>query len=146
MEKLINTKHKGDQGVAQVLSNLLSEGFQVSIPWGDLSPYDLILDTGKLLRIQVKYTSRRKNGALIIKVGSITSKNGKPTLRPHGLDPIDFIIAYDSIGRDFYILPQEIWKNIKCGQIYLRIEPSKNKQQKNIHDATHYKNAWHLVR
>jgi hypothetical protein len=143
---MINSKQKGDIGVAQILSILLSKGFCVSMPWGDSTPYDLILDTGKLLRIQVKFTSRRKNGALIVKVGSITTKNGKYHLRSHSQDPIDFIIAYDSKDHNCYVLPKDTWKNIKGGQIFLRLIPSKNKQLKNIHNAAEFKNAWHLLK
>jgi len=141
----MNTKQKGDIGVAQVLSNLLSKGFSVSLPWGDSNPYDLIVDTGKLWRIQVKSTSRRKNGVLIVKVGSITTKNGKYQLRSHGLDPIDFLIAYDSTDHNCYVLPKNIWRDIKGGQISLRLLPSRNKQKKKIHNAIPFRNAWHLL-
>ena len=143
---MITSKEKGDIGVANILSTLLAKGFRVSLPWGDSTPYDLIVDSGQLLRIQVKSTTRRKNGALIVKVGSIATKQGKYHLRSHGEDPIDFIIAYDMVGNQCYILPKRLWENIKGGQIFLRLTPSKNKQQKNIHNALQFQNAWHFLK
>jgi len=142
----MNTKQKGDIGVAKVLSALLSKGFSVCLPWGDSTPYDLIIDAGKLYRIQIKLTSKRRNGAIVVKTGSVTTKKGKPVIRSYGQDPVDYIIAYDYIDHDFYVLPKEVWSNIKGGQIFLRILPSKNKQKKNINDAAQFKNAWHLIK
>jgi hypothetical protein len=133
----MNTKRKGDIGVAGVLSSLLAQGFLVSVPWGDATAYDLVVDSGlgRLWRVQVKLTGRRHNGALIIQTSSITTKNGKRYKRIYGNDPIDFIIAYDALDQACYVLPRSVWVHLSGGQIFLRLQPAKNGQKKGVHVA-----------
>lgn len=51
----MNTKQVGDETEARILAALVSEGYSVSIPFGDNDSYDLGLDTGReLLRVQWK--------------------------------------------------------------------------------------------
>jgi hypothetical protein len=144
----MNTKRKGDIGVVQVLSSLLTQGFLVSVPWGDATAYDLVVDSGlgKLWRVQVKSTGRRHEGALVIKTASITTKNGKSYRRTYGNDPVDFIIAYDTLDQACYVLPRSVWVDLSGGQIFLRLQPPKNGQKKRVHVADQYRNAWHLLR
>ena len=44
----MNTKLKGDLGELKVASDLVSQGYTISIPFGDNSAYDLILDKNNL--------------------------------------------------------------------------------------------------
>lgn len=39
-----NKKQVGDKGEAKILSDLISRGYSVSIPFGDNDKYDLVLD------------------------------------------------------------------------------------------------------
>ena len=50
-----HTKLKGDIAAAVVIADLSKKGYYVSTPLSENSPYDLICDTGQLLKIQVKY-------------------------------------------------------------------------------------------
>lgn len=52
---LVNTKAIGNVGEARVLSELISLGIPVCLPFGDNERYDLVADfNGRLVRIQVK--------------------------------------------------------------------------------------------
>lgn len=53
----MNTKQQGNVGVAMAIAHYTSAGYEVSVPLGDSTLYDLIVDTGgNLLRVQVKST------------------------------------------------------------------------------------------
>lgn len=54
----MNSKQQGDIGVAQAIAYYTTEGYAVSLPLGDNTRYDLIIDKeGTLYRVQVKSTS-----------------------------------------------------------------------------------------
>ncbi len=60
----MNTKQTGDIGVAKAIYYYTALGYTVSIPNTDNAKYDLIVDNGKLLRVQVKTTSYKvKSGS-----------------------------------------------------------------------------------
>lgn len=52
----MNTKQQGDIGVAKAIYLYTAMGYAVSIPNTDNTKYDLIIDNGKLFRVQVKTT------------------------------------------------------------------------------------------
>mgnify|MGYP002738007242 FL=1 len=67
---LVNTKAIGNVGEARVLSELISLGIPVCLPFGDNERYDLVADfNGRLVRIQVKTVG-------------VLSKNGKVATVP----------------------------------------------------------------
>ncbi len=52
------TQRKGDLAVAQAISTFTSLGYDVALPFTESAAYDLIVDTGKVLkRVQVRYSS-----------------------------------------------------------------------------------------
>lgn len=66
----MNTKQQGAIGVARALRYFADQGYAVFIPVSDTSRYDLIVDTGEVLkRVEVKTT---------------TSSRGAIELRTHG--------------------------------------------------------------
>ena len=52
-----HTKDKGDEGLGQVIGDLMSNGVQVAIPLSEHLPFDLIAigDGGAMRRVQVRY-------------------------------------------------------------------------------------------
>ena len=59
--KNYDTKTKGEIAETFVLANLIKEGFTVSLPYGENSRYDLVIETSKgFKRIQVKYIGKIK--------------------------------------------------------------------------------------
>lgn len=54
---LSSATDKGDFAEGLLMTELLSRGYSVSVPWGHNNLYDLIVENnkGKLLKVQVKY-------------------------------------------------------------------------------------------
>ncbi|WP_207586859.1 group I intron-associated PD-(D/E)XK endonuclease [Halomontanus rarus] len=73
----MNTKQTGDETEAKIIAALISEGYSVSIPFGDNDRYDLILETGTaLLRVQCK-TGWIEDDVVRFKTASKTTYNGE---------------------------------------------------------------------
>lgn len=72
---MASTKYKGNIAETQILADLIKKGFIVSIPYGEDTRYDLVVDTGKvLLRVQCKYTTSTK-GFVFVKACSTNNWN-----------------------------------------------------------------------
>ena len=53
-----HTQRKGDTAVAQAVATFTKLGYDVSLPLTESAPYDLVVDTGAILkRVQVKYST-----------------------------------------------------------------------------------------
>ena len=71
-----NTKQTGDETEAKIIAALITEGYSVSVPFGDNDKYDLLLDTGtELLRVQCK-TGWIEDEVVRFKTGSKTTVDG----------------------------------------------------------------------
>ncbi len=62
MYNQVSTSSKGDGGLFEIMSDLHSRGYFLSLPISQHLPYDLIADDGKgnLLKIQSKFTNNNK--------------------------------------------------------------------------------------
>lgn len=61
----MTTHEKGNIGVANVIANLIEQGWQVLTPVSSVSPFDVVAyRDGEFCRIQVKYSSA-KNGKVV---------------------------------------------------------------------------------
>lgn len=130
---MTNTNKKGYITELQVLSKLLEYG-DISIPYGNNSRYDCILDyNGKLLKIQIK-TSRKidENRFFIPTENSQTNKNvtKKKKYSPNEIDYVATIY-----NNQVYLVP--ILKE-KTG-ITLSYNYPENGLKKLIHLAENYK-------
>ena len=68
------TRNQGDHGVAQALAYYASQGWPVSVPFGEGQRYDLIVDRGGVLsRVQCKST-----------LSKVRSGSYQAELRPRG--------------------------------------------------------------
>lgn len=65
----MKTKYKGNLAVGQAISRFLFEGYTVSLPLNDSQKYDIIIDNGKLEKIQCKYTSSKPKESKSYRVG-----------------------------------------------------------------------------
>lgn len=67
----VNTKHVGTITEMALALCFSKQGFTVSLPWGENSPYDLVVDTGsRFVRVQCK-TGRYVAGSIQFYVGSV---------------------------------------------------------------------------
>lgn len=126
------TKQNGDVAEAYVIYFLKKSGFNVLIPWGEDSRYDLISEkNGIFKRIQVKYVTS-KNGVLAVPIRSSNNYN----IIHYKADDIDIIAGYCPNQNKVYFIPLEFIKNKSLCK--LRLLPARNKQSKLITMASRY--------
>jgi hypothetical protein len=132
-------KQKGDLAELKVACDLRRRGYEIAIPFGEESSYDLIVDrNGRLERIQVKYADRGERSVIEVRCYSMTIVNGKVRSRtPYTLDDIDWLAVYDAkTDRCFYIPASELG-NGRFG-FTLRFAPTENHQRAGIRFADEY--------
>jgi hypothetical protein len=122
-------KARGEWAELRFMLRATELGLRVTKPWGDNSPYDLVIETsGRFLRVQVKCTRFRRGRSYKCHLDS----NG----HPYTPDQIDFIAAYVIPVDAWYILP--IKATNAQPDILLTPQNSRSKYEK-------YKEAWHLL-
>ncbi|MFO7794377.1 MAG: group I intron-associated PD-(D/E)XK endonuclease [Candidatus Nanohaloarchaea archaeon] len=133
--KTLNPKRKGEISEAVIISELMKKGLNVSLPFGENTRYDLILDNGdKLQKIQCK-TGSLKNGVVVFNTVSTTSNYSETS--GNGYDgEIDKFVVYCPDNEELYSVPIEDASN---SEMKLRIEPPGNGQKKGINWAEDYK-------
>jgi hypothetical protein len=112
-------------------------GFALSVPFGENTRYDLIIDNGQTLsRVQCK-TGRLFHGAVIWNVYSSYMHHPHPKVvhRDYRLD-VDFFAVYCPQVDSAYLVP--ISDLPMQRQASLRIEPPKNNQQRFVRYARQY--------
>lgn len=94
-------KSIGNMGEATFLAVASGKGLIVAHPFGDIAPYDFIIDNGnKLLKVQVKTANKCNN------VYYFSCKNGA-THSAYEKDSFDYLAAYCADIDTWYILPQK---------------------------------------
>jgi Holliday junction resolvase-like predicted endonuclease len=132
------TKQKGDIAEAFIAFILKQEGFNVLIPWGEDIRYDLVSEkNGVFKKIQVKYISPR-NGVLEVAMRS----SNNHSVKSYTDKEIDIIAAFNPQSRKVYFIPSGTKNKRVCK---LRLEPTKNKQQKKVVMATKYEFRFDLL-
>jgi hypothetical protein len=95
-----NIKRRGEAVEAVFLGKAALLGFVVAKPWGESHRYDLIVDSGRFLRIQVKCTTCFSHSRYCL------------SLKNNGLvytaDDIDFLAVYVLPKDTWYLLPVEM--------------------------------------
>jgi hypothetical protein len=74
-----HTKTKADIGLTSVISDLTKKGYVPCVPLSEHQPYDVvaITDDGNVFKLQVKYSSLKKNGTIEVRFRtSWADKNG----------------------------------------------------------------------
>ena len=134
----LDTKQKGNLTELQCITACYELGYSVSIPYGENSRYDFILDVdGKLLKIQVK-TSRNKktiknpNDAIVFACRSSNTNASGNVYHRYTKDQIDYFATYWD-GK-CYLIPVE-----ECSvEKTLWFAPPANGQKNMISMASDY--------
>lgn len=132
-------KQKGDLAELKVACDLRRRGYEIAIPFGEESRYDLIVDRlGRLERVQVKHTDRGNRAVIEVPCYSQTIVNGKVrSVTPYTDESIDWLAVYDApTDRCFYIPAKELGKGRRG--FTLRFEPTENRQRVGIRFADRY--------
>ena len=140
---MLNPKQRGNLTELQCISAFYEHGCHVSIPFGENSRYDFIADVeGKLLRVQVKTSSSKKNTSDAIEFSCRSSylntkgvRNAKYTDKE-----IDYFATYWK--NVCYIVPVSECSDAKT----LRFAPPANGQTKGITFACDYELGNQLIK
>lgn len=127
---------KGDYGEIMIIADLMKRGYQVSMPYGHDTLYDLVVDReGKLERVQVKYT-KSTNGSIPVRLGHDRKNKNGP--KRYSAKEIDWIAVFDeSTGRCYYV-PSSEFADGDFFLLRLRLSKPKNNQEKGIRLAENY--------
>ncbi len=131
-----NTIARGSEAELIVATKAVKNGFVVSFPISHSSEYDLIVDTGKLYRVQVKRAYKTNNHGtevLCVETRRILVKHSGvkgSVAGKYSDNGYDYLIAVDCDSNDFWVIPREIAATYKA-QIYLTSKK-----------AMAYKNEW----
>ena len=114
MPQLFNeTQIKGLTTELKCIEKFIEYGFIVSIPYGNNSRYDLLLDCGnsKYIRIQCKTAHLNENGSYTINTANSVSTMTKRTVKHYDSTQIDFIASI--IEEQLVIIPVNLISNSK---------------------------------
>jgi hypothetical protein len=130
--RIVQTCMKGNAAEAAVLNAFVERDLAVLIPFGEGQPYDLVVDlpTNGFLRIQCK-TARTRAGCL--EFNSRTTDHGRGRLPYWGL--ADMFGVYYPPSQSIYLVPV---RDVSTFHVRLRLEPTRNNQQRRIRMATDY--------
>jgi hypothetical protein len=128
----MTTARKGNTTEAAVLSALVEQDLAVLVPFGEGHPYDLVvhLRANSFLRIQCK-TARVQNGCLLFNSRSTDHGRGEGTY----LGLADLFGVYCPTTGAVYLVPVH---EVPTSVVYLRLEPTRNNQQRGIRFAANY--------
>lgn len=128
----MKTATKGNEAEAVILAALVQRGLDVCVPFGGGQPYDLMVDLGgcDVLKVQCK-TGWEIKGCIAFHTRSTDHGQGR---RPYfGLAHIFGV--YFPPTRSVYLVPLDA---VAGFQGRLRLEPTRNNQQKKIRFAADF--------
>ena len=114
-------------------------GHHVSVPFGENTRYDLVVDDGdRLLRVQCK-TGRLHNGVVVFRTASSYAHHPNPKPRQrHYQGQVDAFAVYCPRTGDVYLIPIE---DVPREAASLRVDPPLNGQRKLVRFAADYELA-----
>jgi hypothetical protein len=132
-----NTAKKGEVTESVILARLVQLGYECLIPWGHDHRYDIAIDDdGRLVRIQCK-TAREEQGYLEFNTAITYARvGGKPHVRKGYQGEADYFGVYSPETGKIYLVPVEEVPICSIGR--LRLNPTKNNQQKGVKWAKDY--------
>ena len=131
-----HTKNKGDLGVLKVKVDLFEQGYLILNPETEHAPFDIVIyNRGKFQRVQVKYRNLNIKGVLEIPFRNSYSTSKGVTTKAINKQEIDLFAVYcPQTDACYYFAPSLFNKSVA-----LRVETSKNAQQKGIHVAANFR-------
>lgn len=135
-----HTKDKGDAGLGFIIADLMSNNIQVALPISEHLPFDCIAisENNELKRISVKYRTKNKIGQLHVPLSSSWADRKGTHTKKHKKDDYDAIAIYCPTTKKCYYINMEELKQVD--NLNLRIDPTRNNQEKGIKKADNYLN------
>ncbi len=131
-------KEKGDLAELMVAADLVKRGWEIAVPWGENSDFDLIAYRGDALeRVQVKYSGRSDEIVTVLcRSHSLTNGRVRRTKR-YTADTIDWMAVYHRASdRCYYVPASELGSG--RSEITLRLAPARNNQRMRVRNAADY--------
>ena len=138
-----HTKDKGDEGLGQVIGDLMTNGVQVAVPLSEHLPFDLIAinEHGAMRRVQVRY--RTSGDATQVRChlgGSWADRNGTHK-RAFDASSVDALAIYCPSPRTFVYLRAN---ELPPAHVSLRLSKARNGQVKRTRAASDYRDPWRM--
>ena len=104
-ENAVNSKKQGDVGMCYAMAYFSKMGYTISIPITDSQDYDLIIDNGNLMKVQVKTTKFKYKGMYCVNLKTCGGNRSGQTIKNFDLNSSDllFILTDD---RNTYLIPK----------------------------------------
>jgi hypothetical protein len=126
-----DSNNKGQISEATITARLLQAGYIVLIPYGSTQRYDLVIEDadGKFWRIQCK-SAWIDDGGTVLKFDT-ANHNVTGTKRDwrHYRGQCEYFAVYSAELNKVYLVPVD---DVGTTRAHLRLEPSKNNQEKNV--------------
>ena len=137
---MAHPKTTGDTTVLAVMHALQITGYDILLPFGENTRYDLVIDNGeRLARVQCK-TGRLRGGAVRFPACSSYAHHPNPKLiRRDYIGEIDYFGVYCPETGGVYLVPIEDADVRRQGA--LRVEPARNGQERRVRLASAYEIA-----
>ena len=131
-----HTKTKGDLGVLKAQVDLYEQGYLILQPVTEHAPFDLVAYREDVFkRIQVKYKSLDKTGALTVHFRSCWADKNGTHMQAINKNAIDFYCIYcPDTNECYYLDPKNFDKSVT-----LRVKTPKNNQSSNIRYCCDYR-------
>ena len=131
-----HTKVKGDLGVLKAQVSLYEQGYLLLQPVTEHAPFDLVAyKDGLFKRVQVKYKSLDKTGALTVHFRSSWADKNGTHMKAVDKGQIDLYCIYcPETDECYYLDPKEYDKSVT-----LRVETPKNNQLTNVKFVTDFR-------
>ena len=130
-------KDVGDRTTLAVMFALREVGYEISVPFGENTRYDLVIDDGvRLSRVQCKSGRLRGGAVRWAACSSYAHHSSSREPRRDYIGQIDFFGIYCPATERVYLVPIEDVPVKREGA--LRVDPPKNGQRKFIREAAKY--------
>ena len=127
-----NFKRRGEWAELVFMARAAALGCTVLKPFGDSSRYDVVVDhRGRLVRVQVKSASVRKDGRITVQFVTTRSTRYKAS-------DVDYLAVYVLPADTWYIIPIRA----VAGCDYIRFHPN---EVTNSTRFEKYRECWHLL-
>lgn len=98
------TVQQGSIGLVYAIAKYTELGFNVSLPVIDNQSYDLIIDNGNLLKVQVKTTSYKRNDKYLVQLKTV--RPNRTTNVISKMKPVDLLFVLTDSGL-MYSIPYD---------------------------------------
>ena len=137
------TKDKGDEGLGQVIGDLMANGVQVAIPMSEHLPFHLIAigEDGAMRRVQVRYRASGDAAQLRCGLGGWWADRHGNHKRAFDPSAFDVLAIYCPSPKTFIYLRAD---ELPSTYVNVRLAKPKNGQVKRTRDASEYRDPWRM--